>query len=76
MEFKSQFELYQKLIPVFNVKKRLSKITRYTDIDNKTIWKYLIINKWKNSYNLQLSEMVNDIILLDLNEVYKYKEGD
>ena len=76
MEFKSQLELYQKLIPVFNVKKRLSKITKHHNIDNKTIWKYLVINKWKDSYNLQLSEMVNDIITLDLNNIYKLTEGE
>ena len=76
MEFTSQLELYKKLIPVFNVKKRLSKTTKYCDIDNKIIWKYLVINKWKNSYNLQLSEMVNDIITLDLSEIYKFNEGE
>ena len=55
--------------------KRLSKITKYQNIDNKIIWKHLIVTKWKNSYNLQLSEMVNDILLLDLNELSKQNEG-
>lgn len=34
MEFTSQQELYQKLQPVFNVKKRLIKNSEYKDITN------------------------------------------
>lgn len=69
MEFTSQKELYQKLIPVFNVKKRLILNSKYKDITNKDIWLYLTENKWKKSHNLTLSEMVNDIIIIDLEEI-------
>ena len=69
MEFTSQQELYKKLIPAFNVKKRLILNSKYKDISNKDIWLYLIEKKWKNSHNLTLSEMVNDIIITDLEEI-------
>ena len=71
MEFTSQQQLYNKLLPVFNVKKRLIKNTEYNDITNQDIWYYLIEHKWKNSYNLTISDIVNDIITLDLELIAK-----
>lgn len=72
MEFTSQKELYLKLLPVFNVKKRLISITKYKDITNEFIWKYLIETKWRNSINLTIGEMVNDIITIDIDKVHKF----
>ena len=71
MEYTSQEELYLALLPVFNVKKRILSITKY-NIDNKSIWLYLINNKWKNSYNLTISEVVNDIITIEPEKIIKY----
>lgn len=65
MEFTTQYQLYQRLIPAFNVKKRLLKNSKYEYIQNEDIWKYLIENKWRQTYGLTLSEMVNDIINLE-----------
>ena len=65
MEFASKEELYQKIIPAFNVKKRILSITQYKNITNLDIWKYLIINKWRNAHNLTLNEIVNDIITIE-----------
>ena len=39
------------------------------DITNEDIWKYLIENKWKHSHNLTLSEIINDIISLDVEKI-------
>ena len=64
MEYTSQKELYLALLPVFKVKKRLLSISKY-NINNEDIWKYLADNKWKNSYNLTISEVVNDIITIE-----------
>ena len=69
MEFTSQLELYKKVLPAFNVKKRLVLNSRYKHITNENIWLYLINNKWKNSINLTLSDIVNDIITVDLEDV-------
>ena len=65
MEFASQYELYKKILPAFNVKKRLMKHNQNNNITNEDIWKYLIENKWKNSHDLTLAEIINDIITLD-----------
>ncbi len=72
MEFTSQYQLYQRLIPAFNVKHRLLKYNNTLSITNEDMWNYLIENKWKKSYGLTLSEMVNDIISLDVSKI----EGD
>jgi len=71
MEFSSQQELYNKLLPVFNVKKRLIKNSKYKDIKNEDIWYYLIENKWRTYHNLTISDIVNDIITLDLELITK-----
>jgi hypothetical protein len=75
MEYNSQIELYRSLLPVFNVKKRLLKLSSYNDITNEDIWKYLASNKWKYGHNLTLSDIVNDIIMIDAEEIINYKEG-
>ena len=72
MEFTSLQQLYQKLLPAFNVKKRLILNSRHKDITNENIWLYLTETKWKNSYNLSLTEMVNDIITVDLEKISKH----
>ena len=69
MKFTSQLELYLALLPVLKVKHRLLSITNYQDITNEDIWKYLTITKWKNSHNLTISQMVNDIITLDTDNI-------
>ena len=66
MEFSSQQELYKKLLPVFNVKKRLIQNSKYKHITNQDIWTYLTENKWKTALDLTISDIVNDIINLDL----------
>ena len=68
MEYTSQKELYLALLPAFNVKKRLISINKY-DISNEDIWKYLINTKWKNSFNLTISEVVNDIITVEPDKI-------
>ena len=73
-EYKSQKELYKSLIPALNVKMRLLKKNNYNDITNKDIWNYLKNNKWINSINLTISEMVNDIIHADNKEIDIYRK--
>ena len=78
-EYKSQRELYLSLIPALNVKLRLLKNSDYKNIDKIYIWNYLKISKWKNSINLTISEMVNDIIHADNKDIdiylKKYKKN-
>lgn len=74
MEFTSLQQLYRKLIPVFNVKKRLILNSKYKDITNENIWLYLTETKWRQSKNLSLPEMINDIITVDLEDISKCME--
>ena len=76
MEYNNQFELYKALLPVFSVKRRLLVNSNYDFITNEDIWKYLIISKWKNAYNLTISEMVNDIINIDAIKIIDFKGGN
>ena len=69
MEFTTQEELYIKVLPVFKVKQRLLSITKYKNITNKDIWIYLSQKKWKYSHNLTLSEVVNDIITIEVEKI-------
>ena len=71
MEYNNQKELYLALLPAFNVKKRLNSITKYPNIKNSDIWEYLAENKWRHTTGLTISDMVNDIIMLDINDVNK-----
>ena len=75
MEFTSLQQLYQKLLPAFNVKKRLILKSKYKDINNENIWNYLTETKWKEATDLSLPEMINDIITVDLEELNHYLGG-
>ena len=67
-EYNNIRELFNGLIPAFNVKLRL--IHKDYDYITKTdIWNYLKINKWCKDSNLTISEMVDDIIMVDINKV-------
>ena len=75
MEFTSLGQLYKKLLPAFNVKKRLILNSKYKEITNENIWSYLTETKWRTARNLSLPDMINDIITADLEEINNYMEG-
>lgn len=75
-EYKSQKELFQGLIPAMNVKLTSLKKDGYLDISYEDIWNYLRDNKWKDSVDLTLGEMVNDIIHTDNMDYVKNKQGN
>ena len=66
--YKDQKELFDILSGAFNVKLRLIN-KEYNYIKKIDIWNYLKINKWCKDKNLSLSEMVNDIIKVDITKV-------
>ena len=68
MEYKSEEELFNSLRGAFNVKLRMIN-EEYNYIKMVDIWNYLKINKWIKTKNLSISEMVNDIIDVDINKV-------
>lgn len=71
MEYKSEKELYQGLRGAFNVKLRMIK-DNYDYIKSIDIYNYLKITKWCKATNLSISEMVNDIISVDIQKVDAY----
>lgn len=68
MEYSTERELFESLRGAFNVKIRMIK-DNYNYIKMIDIWNYLKINKWSKEKNLNLSEMVNDIIDVDIEKV-------
>ena len=72
-EYKSQEELYQGLIPAIHVKLKLLKKEKYSGITESDIWNYLKESKWKNSIDLTLADMVQDILHTDNQELVSYR---
>ena len=73
-EYKSQKELYQGLGPALNLKVKYLRKAKYKEITKEDIWDYLKETKWKNSINLTLSDMVQDILHTDNSEFISYKQ--
>lgn len=70
IEFNNVEELMQRVMPALKIRKReLRKIG--STLDEKEIWNYLINHYWKDSYNLSLSTIVNDILNRDIINVTK-----
>lgn len=71
IKFNSLNELYIRLLPAFNTKKNelLKKNILIREID---IWNYLKENKWCNSENLDIYEMVSDILEIDEVKFLRY----
>lgn len=72
-EYKTQEELYQGLIPALNVKMKNFKRNKITNITKEEIWNYLKETKWKNSIDLTLADMVQDIIHVTKEEILIFK---
>jgi len=70
-EYTSQKELFNSLIPAFNVKLRIIN-KDYDYITKNDIWNYLKINKWCKDVGLTISEMVDDIIMVDIDKVDRF----
>lgn len=70
-EFKSINELYIRVIPALNLKVN-DALRLGFNMKKEDIWNYLMITKWRNSSNLMLSDIVNDILKVDLELVSNY----
>ncbi|MDD4036034.1 MAG: post-transcriptional regulator [Bacilli bacterium] len=62
IKFNSVEELYNRLRPALNTKRNEMIRKKYHYIKSEDIWNYLKDNKWINSRNLSLSDMVDDIL--------------
>lgn len=75
-EYKSQEELYQGLMPALNTRMKYLKKNKIKDITKEDIWNYLKETKWKNSIDLTLADMVQDILHTDSSEIISYKQKE
>ena len=76
MEFNSANELYQRLLPALKTKEVDLKRAGYDYLAAEDIWNYLKESKWKESHNLALHEMVNDILNSEnivIDDYFKHK---
>ena len=70
--FNSLEELYKRIRPALKTKKEEMKRMGYIYIKEEDIWNYLKENKWINSKNLLLYQMVNDVLNADNMLIDKY----
>ena len=71
LEFKSIKELYDSIEPALRTKKYELKKLGYL-VSEADIWNYLKINKWCKDVNLSISEMVDDIMMVDIYKVDRF----
>jgi len=74
LEFKSEEELYNRLIPALNSKIKLLNKDGYS-IKKEDLWNYFS-KVWILKDNLKLSDMVDDILNTDNNLIIKYLIND
>ena len=71
-EFSSLEELYKRVRPA--LKSKVDELQKYgtLSISKYDLWKCLIINKWRNETGLMLSDIVDDILKVNNEEVNSY----
>ena len=72
LEFSSKEELFQRVKPALSVKVNELHRFGYTYINQMDVWNYLIENVWCKSRDLMLSDIVNDILYLEIDKVISY----
>ena len=73
IEFKSARELYMKVIPALNTKRRILT-KKGIKISDKEIFEYLVKNIWSTKEGLALCDIVNDILSTNDDVFRKVKE--
>ena len=74
MEYNSERKLFEDLKGAFKVKLRMIE-GKYDNISMLDIYDYLKLNKWRYAKNLTISEIVNDIMDVDIAKVEDYIES-
>lgn len=65
MEFNSLTELKERVMPALRLRRRNLKKENIIMSEDE-IWNYLAENYWKNSFQLSLAKMVDDILNRDI----------
>lgn len=71
-KFKTIEDLYNTILPALKSKCQDLHLEKYVMISENDIWEYLISNKWLDSNNLELSNVVDDILNADGSEISKF----
>lgn len=71
-EFKSLEELYNRLKPALYSKRQELKKYHISYIKEEDIWNYLSETVWKKNNDLTLSQMVSDILSIDIDNIKSY----
>ena len=75
IKFESLNELFNRLYPAFNTK--VCELKRSgINVSEVKLWNYLKTNKWSNSKNLTLYDMVSDILNLSKSDFEGEKNDD
>lgn len=71
--FNTETELYKRVLPALKTKKHELIKNGIEFINEKDIWNYNKINKWRNDTGLTLAKMVDDILNTENDKYYEYK---
>ena len=72
LNFSSKEELYERVKPALRTKKSELDKLGFSYISLQDIWAYLTENKWINGKDLMLSDIVDDILKVNNEEVNSY----
>lgn len=72
IEFKNLQELKERINPALDMKIKELKTKNYNLITKEDIWNYLKNNKWKNSNDLTLYDIINDIMNIEDEKIEAY----
>ncbi len=72
LEFSSLKDLYIRVTPALNAKKKELDRVGLSYIQKEDIWNYLVEAKWKQGKDLMLSDIVDDILNTDSSLIDKY----
>ena len=71
-KFDTLNDLYNRLIPALNCKKRELNLLKLVYIKEIDIWNYLIKTKWQKKNDLRIHELVDDILKVDEVDIIKF----
>ena len=71
-EFNTKEELFNRVKPALKIKEKDLKKLGYSNITSLDVWNYLIESKWSKSKNLVLSDIVDDILNVDVDALNNY----
>ncbi len=74
--FSSREELYRRIKPALRAK--IAELHRlgYTYIQEVDIWNYLSRSKWITAHNLKLSDIVNDVLHVECEQIDIFLKGE